>query len=101
MHLLVLTDAQGRCQIYLFLSHYLPCTVKLISLSYVLIDALKGVRYRNETVHETLSQASMAGGMELFIDGSGMDEAPQLNTIIFKSTQNEGQEPVGPAQDRK
>ena len=39
--------------------------------------------------------------MELFIDGSGMDEAPQLNTIIFKSTQNEGQEPVGPAQDRK
>lgn len=59
-------------------------------------DSLKGVRYRNETVHDTLSKASMAGGMELFIDGSGMDEQPQLNSIIFQSTQTASQAPIGP-----
>lgn len=49
-------------------------------------DALRGVRYRNETVFDTLSHASMAGGLELFVDGSGMDEQAHINTVMFAST---------------
>ena len=48
-------------------------------------DYLKGIRYRNETVNEELTSVSMAGGLELFIDGAGFDEQAHINTVLFKS----------------
>ena len=64
-------------------------------------DALRGVRYRNETVFDTLSHASMAGGLELFIDGSGMDEQAFMNSVLFSSTQTVGLELTGTPADSK
>ena len=64
-------------------------------------DSLRGVRYRNETQHDALSYVSMAGGMEIFIDGSGMDEMPALNTVMFAPDSNPSQMLPGPAQDSK
>jgi len=60
-------------------------------------DSLHGVRYRNETVYGTLPYASMAGGMEIFVDGSGMDEQAHMNTVLFTSTQSTDLELAGPA----
>ena len=40
----------------------------------------------------------MAGGMEIFIDGSGMDEQPHLNTVLFNST-SQNHEIAGTKQD--
>ena len=64
-----------------------------------MLDSLRGVRYRNETVHDTLSHASMAGGMEFYIDGSGMDEQAFLNTVLFQSGSSPDVELAGPAAD--
>ena len=63
------------------------------------IDTLKGVRYRNETVYDTLSHASMAGGMEIYVDGSGMDEQAHLNSVKFQSYDNTELELTGPTAD--
>ena len=43
----------------------------------------------------------MAGGMEIFIDGSGMDEQAHINTVLFMSTTQTDLELAGPAQDSK
>ena len=43
----------------------------------------------------------MAGGMEIYIDGSGMDEQPQLNTVLFSSTTQANLELAGTPQDSK
>ena len=63
------------------------------------IDSLKGVRYRNETVYDTLSHASMAGGMEIFVDGSGMDEQAHMNNVLFTSSDNPDLVLTGPDAD--
>ena len=41
----------------------------------------------------------MAGGMELYIDGSGMDEQSYLNTVLFESVDTPDSDFAGPAQD--
>ena len=79
--------------IILTIFHNLPIVLS------VFLDSLRGVRYRNETVHDTLSHASMAGGMELYIDGSGMDEQSYLNTVLFESVDTPDSDFAGPAQD--
>ena len=48
-------------------------------------DYLKGIRFRNETVNEELKHVSMAGGLELFLDGAGFDEQAHINTVLFMS----------------
>ena len=48
-------------------------------------DYLKGIRFRNETVNEELKYVSMAGGLELFLDGAGFDEQAHINTVLFMS----------------
>ena len=63
------------------------------------IDSLKGVRYRNETVYDTLSHASMTGGMEIFVDGSGMDEQAHMNNVLFTSSDNPDLVLTGPDAD--
>ena len=63
------------------------------------LDLLKGVRYRNETVYGTLSYASMAGGMEIYLDGSGMDEQAHLNNVLFQSHDTPDLEVTGHAAD--
>jgi hypothetical protein len=40
---------------------------------------LKGIRHRNETSQASMSKVSMAGGLEFFIDGKGMDDMPVIN----------------------
>ena len=50
-------------------------------------DYCKGIRYRNETTQGELSYASMAGGMEIFLDCAGFDEQAHINTVLFKSLQ--------------
>jgi hypothetical protein len=52
------------------------------------VDFLLGVRYRNETTNGRLDFASMAGGMQIFIDGSGFDEMVEMNGIYFDSVQD-------------
>ena len=52
-------------------------------------DYLKGLRYRNETSNGRMSYASMAGGMELFIDGAGFDFLANINTVLFESEDTE------------
>ena len=52
-------------------------------------DYLKGLRYRNETSNGRMSYASMAGGMELFIDGAGFDFLANINTVLFESMDTE------------
>jgi len=49
---------------------------------------LQGVRYRNETLNGRLDFASMAGGMQIFIDGAGFDDMVEMNTIFFDSVQD-------------
>ena len=76
------------------------CLCFIIDHSFLIsLDSLRGVRFRNETLHDTLSYASMAGGMELYIDGSGMDEMSYLNTVLFDSVDTPDSEFAGPAQD--
>ena len=49
-------------------------------------DYLNGIRYRNETARGQLKHVSMAGGLELFIDGAGFDEQAHVNQVLFEST---------------
>ena len=60
-----------------------------------MMDYLSGLRYRNETVPHELKYCSMAGGMEIFIDGAGFDEMAPLNRVLFDSTQQENQRLTG------
>jgi hypothetical protein len=48
-------------------------------------DYLNGLRYRNETSNQIMEYASMAGGMEIFLDGAGFDFLANLNTVLFSS----------------
>ena len=48
-------------------------------------DYLRGLRHRNETANYDLEYVSMAGGLELFIDGAGFDELANINTVLFES----------------
>ena len=50
-------------------------------------DYLQGLRYRNETENHEMQHCSMAGGQEIFIDGSGFDESAPKNLVLFDSTQ--------------
>ena len=54
-----------------------------------MFDYLSGIRFRNETTNEELSYVSMAGGLELFIDGTGFDEQAHINTVLFVSLQTD------------
>lgn len=47
------------------------------------------MRYRNETSSGALSKVSMAGGLEFFIDGLGMDPEPHINSVLFIPTQDD------------
>ena len=64
-------------------------------------DYLKGLRYRNETENGLMQYASMAGGMEIFIDGAGFDFLANLNTVLFTSDTTECQTLAGTPLDRK
>ena len=64
-------------------------------------DYLKGIRYRNETENGIMQYASMAGGMEIFIDGAGFDFLANLNTVLFTSDTTECLTMAGTALDRK
>ena len=48
-------------------------------------DYLRGIRFRNETTNSDMNYVSMAGGLELFIDGAGFDELANINTVLFES----------------
>ena len=54
-----------------------------------MFDYLKGLRYRNETENGIMQYASMAGGMELFIDRAGFDFLANPNTVLFTSDTTE------------
>ena len=41
----------------------------------------------------------MAGGMEIFVDGSGMDEQAHMNNVLFKSSDNADLVLTGPDAD--
>ena len=62
---------------------------------------MQGVRYRNETLNGALDFASMAGGMQIFIDGAGFDDMVEMNTIFFDSVQDETLRLIGPPYSRK
>jgi len=47
---------------------------------------LLGLRHRNNTANGALNMVSMAGGLELFIDGDGMDDEPIINSVLFWPT---------------
>ena len=94
MQLMAPTHAQGK-----YRPHSQACFIINHVACFISLDSLRGVRYRNETVHDTLSHASMAGGMELYIDGSGMDEQPYINTVLFESVETPDSDFAGPAQD--
>lgn len=64
-------------------------TFVLIDDEEEVFDYLKGLRYRNETSNGIMSYASMAGGMELFIDGAGFDFLANINTVLFESDDTE------------
>lgn len=65
------------------------------------MDFLHGLRYRNETENGALQYASMAGGMEIFIDGAGFDEQAHINTVLFSSKDVADLLLAGPALDSK
>ena len=64
-------------------------------------DYLRGVRHRNETANSDLDYVSMAGGLELFIDGAGFDEMANINTVLFESKDEECLSLAGPSLDSK
>jgi len=43
----------------------------------------------------------MAGGMQIFIDGSGFDEMVEMNTIYFDSVKDTNLRLTGPTYSRK
>lgn len=65
------------------------------------VDFLHGLRYRNETENGAMQYASMAGGMEIFIDGAGFDEQAHINSVLFQSLQVSDELLGGPALDSK
>ena len=65
------------------------------------VDFLQGLRYRNETENGAMKYASMAGGMEIFIDGAGFDEQAHINSVLFSSLQIADQLLGGPPLDSK
>ena len=46
---------------------------------YNLALELKGIRHRNETSFARMTKVSMAGGLEFFVDGKGLDDMPSIN----------------------
>lgn len=48
-----------------------------------------------------LRYASMAGGMEFFIEGAGFDDQAHINTILFESLQTDDLRLAGPTADSK
>jgi len=39
---------------------------------------------------------SMAGGLQFFIDGAGMDDMPIMNAVMFQPTQSDPVDLTGP-----
>jgi hypothetical protein len=52
------------------------------------LESLSGVRYLNETTVGPLDHVSMAGGLQLFIDGYGFDEEAHVNRVFIQSEEN-------------
>lgn len=50
---------------------------------------LLGLRHRNNTANGPLTMVSLAGGLEFFIDGAGMDDEPHINAVMFRPTQSD------------
>ena len=44
---------------------------------------------------------SMAGGLEFFIDGAGMDDQPHINAVMFRPTQSDPIDFTGPPLESK
>ena len=65
------------------------------------VDFLHGLRHRNETENGAMQYASMAGGMEIFIDGAGFDEQAHINTVMFESKDIEDLILAGPSLDSR
>jgi len=42
---------------------------------------LEGIRHRNETSWSRMTKVSMAGGLQMFIDGKGFDDMPSINQV--------------------
>ena len=74
-----------------------PNTLILVSIEAELL----GLRHRNNTASTNLSRVSMAGGLELFIDGAGFDDQPHISSVMFTSTQGEAVTLKGPALNSK
>lgn len=53
-------------------------------------EQLLGIRHRNETDPGALTMVSMSGGLQFFIDGAGMDDLPNINSVMFEPTQEAG-----------
>ena len=53
---------------------------------------LKGIRHRNETTFARMTKVSMAGGLEFFVDGKGLDAMPSINQVQYTTLQ--GAQPV-------
>ena len=43
----------------------------------------------------------MVGGLEFFIDGAGMDDLPQINSVMFEPTQTDYNLFAGPPLNSK
>ena len=59
------------------------------------------MRFRNETSNGALTQVSMAGGLEFFVDGAGFDDLPNINSMMFEPTQTDPNLFAGPALNSK
>ena len=62
---------------------------------------LVGIRHRNETAQGPLNMVSMSGGLQFFIDGVGMDDLPNINSVMFEPTQTDSGVFAGPALNSK
>jgi hypothetical protein len=51
---------------------------------------LEGIRHRNETSTGAMNMVSMVGGLQFFIDGAGMDDLPNINSVMYEPTQMTG-----------
>ena len=74
-----------------------PLTPSFVSLEIELL----GLRHRNNTVSSNLDKVSMAGGLELYIDGAGFDDQPHINSVMFTNTEGEAVTLKGPALNSK
>ena len=74
----------------------------ILTVFITLLDKpLLGLRHRNETTPGELPYVSMAGGLEFFIDGAGMDQEPHINSVMFQPTQSDPVDLVGPPLNSK